>query len=138
MNDLHGWLYASECILPQAWAAKAVEDIVAKSVPRNASAGVTGALLFTGARFVQFLEGPGASVDTIRRGILADQRHDRIVTLQAGPRIERIFRQWSLAYAGPSLFVADRVDALLDAGLGDIAEMIMLLEEFVIEQAGKR
>lgn len=106
-----------------------------KSLPRNAALSVTGALLFTGSRFVQFLEGPVDGVATIRRSVLADARHQNIVTFLHDERTERIFRNWSLAYAGPAVFVADRVDALFNAGGGDIAEIMGLLEQFVIAEA---
>jgi hypothetical protein len=132
---LDGWLYASECALPPAWAPRAVEDIVARSMPRNAALGVTGALLFTGARFVQFLEGPASSIATLRRSILADTRHHKVSTFLIGQRRDRMFRDWSLAYAGPSIFVADKVESLFQGGLRDTAEILALLEHFVMIQA---
>ena len=131
-SGLTGWLYASRCALPSAWAPKAVEDIVEKSVPRNVSLQVTGALLFTGTRFVQFLEGSADSIASIRRSILADKRHYDITTILSGNRAERIFSNWSLAYAGPSLFVADKVESLFHEGIRNASEIIDLLEQFVI------
>lgn len=131
-SGLAGWLYASRCALPSAWAKRAVEDIVAQSIPRNAGLDVTGALLFTGSRFVQFLEGPVDSIVAIRRSILADKRHHDIVTFLSGGRAERVFSNWSLAYAGPSLFVADKIEHLLHDGVHDTSAVIDLLEQFVI------
>ncbi|MBB3956633.1 BLUF domain-containing protein [Novosphingobium sediminicola] len=131
-SGLAGWLYASRCALPSAWAQRAVDDIVVKSIPRNASLEVTGALLFTGSRFVQFLEGPAESVVAIRQNILADRRHHDIVTFLSGGRAERIFSNWSLAYAGPSLFVADKIENLFHNGVHNTSEVIDLLEQFVI------
>jgi hypothetical protein len=134
--NLDSWLYASQCTLPTAWAPKAVGDIVEKSIPRNAALAVTGALLFTGARFVQFLEGPAAGIAEIRDSILADTRHQGITTLPSGARAARIFSGWSLAYAGPSVFVSDKVESLFRDGIGDAAEMIHLLEQFVTSGHG--
>lgn len=131
------WLYASECTLPSAWAPKAVEDIVAKSIPRNAGLEVTGALLFTGSRFVQFLEGPADCVAAIRRSIMGDTRHQDVATFLTGERRERIFSNWSLAYAGPSVFVADKVENLFHAGLNDTSAIIAMLEQFVMAEARK-
>ncbi|WCT76175.1 BLUF domain-containing protein [Novosphingobium humi] len=131
-SGLVGWLYASRCALPLVWAQRAVDDIVEKSIPRNAALDVTGALLFTGSRFVQFLEGPAQSIATIRQSILADRRHHDIVTFLSGSRAERVFSNWSLAYAGPSLFVADKVENLFHAGIKNTNEIIDLLEQFVI------
>lgn len=130
--DLDCWLYASDCALPQTWAPRAVENIVATSLARNAAASVTGALLFTGTHFVQFLEGPAPGVAAIRRSITADTRHRAIRTLREGPWTQRRFADWSLAYAGPSLFVADRVDALLGGQGGDVETILSLLHEFTL------
>lgn len=137
-SGLAGWLYASRCALPSAWAQRAVEDIVEKSIPRNASLSVTGALLFTGSRFVQFLEGPADSVVAIRQNILADRRHHDIVTFLSGGRAERVFSNWSLAYAGPSLFVADKVENMFHSGVKDTGEIIDLLEQFVMISEAKK
>lgn len=126
------WLYASDCILPQPWTPKAVEDIVATSVRRNAGLAVTGALLFTGARFVQFLEGPATGIAAIRHSIMADTRHRNVQTIMDGPHHRRDFESWSLAYNGPSLFVADRVDALLGGHRDDTEAIISLLREFTL------
>lgn len=127
--DLDCWLYASDCALPQSGAPRAVDDIVATSLPRNAGGAVTGALLFTGTRFVQFLEGPAPGVAAIRRSITADTRHRNIRTVMEGPWAQRRFADWSLAYNGPSLFVADRVEALLG---GDVEAILSLLCEFTL------
>lgn len=134
---LVGWLYASRCALPTAWAQRAVDAIVEQSIARNASMNVTGALLFTGSRFVQFLEGPAESLAALRRNVLADRRHHHIVTFLSGGRAERVFSNWSLAYAGPSLFVADKVENLLHTGVKNTAEMIDLLEQFVMISEAK-
>ena len=53
--------------------------LVERARRRNAETGVTGVLLFDGARFCQFLEGPeGAVLDPMRR-IRADPRHRNVV-----------------------------------------------------------
>jgi hypothetical protein len=130
--DLTCWLYASVCALPQSWAPRAVEDIVATSLARNADSAVTGALLFTGTHFVQFLEGPAQGMAAIRHSIAADTRHHTIRTILEGPRAERRFADWSLAYTGPSLFVADRVQGLLDGQGDDVEGMLNLLREFTL------
>jgi hypothetical protein len=109
-----------------------VDDIVATSLARNAGAAVTGALLFTGTHFVQFLEGPPQGVAAIRRSITADTRHRAVRTIMEAPCPQRRFADWSLAYTGPSLFVADRVDALLGGQSSDVEEILNLLRAFTL------
>ncbi|MEP6619829.1 MAG: BLUF domain-containing protein [bacterium] len=78
------------------------EDIVAvlrASRRQNASAGVTGILLYTAGSFFQVLEGPSARVEATFGRILADPRHGRVVTL-IRERIPRTtFGEWSMGYA---------------------------------------
>ena len=63
---------------------------------------VTGALLFTGVRFAQCIEGPEAAIAELRDSIMRDKRHVAITTLMHGPIAEPSFRNWTLAFAGPS------------------------------------
>jgi hypothetical protein len=129
--NLDCWLYASHCALPSAWAPKAVEDIVAKSIQRNASLEVTGALLFNGTRFVQFLEGSADGVAAIRQSILADSRHRNVTTFMTEQQSCRIFSNWSLAYAGPSVFISDKIENMVRNIPSASSEIIDMLRSFV-------
>jgi hypothetical protein len=126
LSHLHYWLYVSRCRLPSAWAPKTIHDIVAISRARNSGFKVTGALLFTGSRFAQYLEGPKEAIERLQASIRRDLRHDAVSTVAEDETATRSFGDWSLAYAGPSLFVADKVEAALD----DAGELIGLLHEF--------
>lgn len=131
-SDLHGWLYVSECRLPPSWVEATVTDIVAVSRTRNATLGVTGALLFTGRRFAQFVEGPSDGVAAVRDSIERDARHAAIRTVLAESRQDRQFDRWSLAYAGSSLFVSTRVESALDdARSAD--DLLHILREFATQ-----
>lgn len=129
-DDLSGWLYVSECALPAAWSEPAVEAIVATSIVRNSSLGVTGALLFTGRNFVQFIEGPPASLVELRTAIEADMRHRDVDTKLFGRRLSRMFETWSLAYAGRSVYIAENVSSLAATESCDTDALIALLREF--------
>lgn len=126
---LHCWLYVSECRLPASWQEATVTDIVAVSRARNATLGVTGALLFTGRRFAQFIEGPHDNLAAVRASIERDARHVAIRTLLTGVWQSRRFDHWSLAYAGPSLFVSARIEAALDDARS-AEDLIDVLHEF--------
>ncbi|MBA2935919.1 BLUF domain-containing protein [Sphingomonas sp. CGMCC 1.13654] len=126
---MHRWLYVSLCRLPAPWQENAVTDIVTTSRARNAALGVTGALLFTGQRFAQYLEGAETELARLRASIERDARHAEIRTILDGHRPERLFDDWTLAYAGPSRFVSGQVEAALDdAGSADT--LIQVLREF--------
>ena len=107
--------YASVSRLKPATACAVVEALVAASRTRNATYDITGALLFTGAHFVQVLEGPAAMLDVIWLNLLNDSRHDGLVMTSREPLTQRRFGGWDLAYSGPAQFVESRVRPMFDA-----------------------
>lgn len=106
------WVYVSRSRLAAEEAEAAVADIVAVSRARNAELGVTGALLHSGTRFAQRIEGPPDAVAALRRSILADPRHDRITTLSEESGNDRLFADWTLAFSGRSRFFGQILDAV--------------------------
>ena len=94
-----------------------------------------GALLFTGARFAQVLEGPRAGVEELMDSINRDARHTDIVIIKQGDTPRRRFATWALAYCGPSAFVAQAVDRALEEAARPAMPakgeaLISLLKEF--------
>lgn len=128
------WFYISTSRLSDADAEEHVRDIVTVSLSRNHSLQVTGALLFTGRRFAQYIEGSAAAIAELQESILQDSRHQDINTLACGPYSTRHFLTWSLAYAGPSRFVASKVEAALTDAVkdrnGGHDALLHMLEEF--------
>ena len=131
------WLYVSSCLLSPEEVAVELNDIVFTSRRRNVSLEVSGALLFTGKRFAQYLEGPGSGVSALRESILRDSRHENIIEISGQTPDTRRFSGWSLAYAGPSQFVASVVHKALTEALADSEQgagiLIRLLEKFSVK-----
>lgn len=100
MAQVAYWFYTSVSTTADDNVSGVVNDIVTVSVPRNGALTVTGALIFTGTRFVQFLEGPSSAVRDLRASIGRDRRHINVRTIAAGTAERRRFAHWSLAYAG--------------------------------------
>lgn len=134
------WFYISTSKLIGRNVEDQVRNIVDVSLPRNGSLGVTGALVFTGTRFAQYLEGPSGAIAELRNSIMDDSRHEDIQTIASGPYEHRLFLRWSLAYAGPSRFVAGKVgDALVDAlagGQEHVKALAEMLAGFAIDGHG--
>jgi hypothetical protein len=80
----HRWFYVSRCLLPANWVDAAVADIVKVSRIRNDSLRLTGALLFTGRRFAQYIEGAAEHVAAVQESIKRDARHGEVQTILAG------------------------------------------------------
>lgn len=113
------WLYVSFSRLQPDQAMDEVERIVAISRQRNRDLDVTGALLFTGERFVQLLEGPADCVAALQQSIFRDARHEQVTTIRSDDVDDRQFMGWSLAYSGPSRLVSKVVSDGIAQSLKD-------------------
>ena len=126
--------YVSECRIPPTDLTAEIDAIRAIAEQRNQENEITGALLFTGTRFVQTLEGEIGRVDGLLAAIGRDQRHARLATVDRHAVTARNFARWSLSYAGPSLFIAQTVARGVDGfSLGnpcDVARLVRLMIEF--------
>lgn len=121
------WLYVSRSAVIGT-TSDVINEIVARSQTKNASLAITGALIFTGCYFSQYIEGPVSAVDSLRANILADDRHFDVHTLGEGAASGRKFGGWSLAYASEAspfdqlIGLAYRLQS--DAGYTLLMEMI--------------
>lgn len=119
------WLYVSRS--GDTVDSDAIGQIVSVSQPKNARLSVTGALMFTGTQFAQYIEGPAESVELLRTDILRDPRHDRVRTIGEGSADARKFDGWSLAYSGeaePFEKLIALARQLQDSGESLLMEMI--------------
>ena len=98
-------LYISRPLIQSPEADLAVAEIVRVARERNGSLGVTGALLFTGERFAQVLEGTRAAVKDLMVSINGDARHTDVVVIREEQVSAARFARWTLAYSGPAAFV---------------------------------
>jgi len=128
-------LYVSRSLLKPDEAALEVNRIVVTSRLRNQRLGVTGVLIGTSGGFAQILEGEAASIDEIFGSIRRDERHRDVTVLSDGSTARRRFEHWSLAYSGPSSYVAGHLEPLLGERLlnpvdADVRRLTKLLYEF--------
>lgn len=123
-RNLNYWLYASCCDCSASGTEAMIQGIVNVSRSRNCALGVTGALIFTGSHFAQYLEGPTDAVDIVKASVLADTRHNGIRTIREGSAQARLFGNWSLAYAGHSV-AFDRLIVLARRLQGRSAELLL-------------
>lgn len=102
-------LYVS-IVAPDTGEAQ-VQAILAVSRDRNPGQGVTGALLYTGTHFTQWLEGPREALDALMRSIAADPRHTDVRLLLREPAGARRFAEWAMHYVD-SVASADLIEDL--------------------------
>ena len=98
-NDtLRRVVYVSHSLPEEADMEATLASILDAARRNNAQAGVTGALLYSGRRFAQVLEGPPEAVETIFETIQCDPRHDNIAVLKVTSPPRRAFAGWSMAF----------------------------------------
>lgn len=108
-------------------------DILRVSRLNNEATDITGVLLFFAGRFMQYIEGPPASLYRLYDAICADRRHHDVVERLNEPIAQREFADWRMAFATPELPDADPTFTVrdLDAGAGKGHELLKdFLERF--------
>jgi hypothetical protein len=135
MDKLHHLLYASVSNLDPATASEEVERIVEQSRPRNLQRDITGGLIFSGVRFAQYLEGPRCHLIKLSEEIRADPRHQQVTILLHEPIDERALEEWSMRYAGPSLYVDRHIKTVIgvDTTTERAKRNILRLEQLIIQ-----
>ena len=109
-------VYRSRVVQPTPMTA--LEEILPVACVWNARWRITGALGFTGRTYVQFLEGPTASLDSLLERLRSDPRHTDLRVLARAPVAGRLAAGWTMARIDLTLLEAE-VTALLDTGDGD-------------------
>jgi hypothetical protein len=133
----HMLLYVSRKNIDPAIDELVNVEIVAVALSRNADLGVTGALVSTTDYFAQILEGPAAAIAELMDSIHHDSRHTDVTVLREAPIQRRRFADWSMAYAGPSTYVAGQIAPLIGANLEDVSpnRLISLMAGLAANQA---
>ncbi len=103
-GSLWSWIYISQSLLSAGQNNAIIAQIVESSRRNNRILDISGALMLADRTFAQVIEGPRGNIDTLRKRILADDRHRDIKTLWHGSVSERRFAGWTLAYAQSSHF----------------------------------
>ncbi|MES2229251.1 MAG: BLUF domain-containing protein [Pseudomonadota bacterium] len=110
-------MYASRAA--EGLKPEAVNAILKKSTTNNPALGVTGVLCFSGAVFLQVLEGGRSQVSRLYNRIAQDPRHSDVVLLGYEEIDERSFAGWAMgqvnmARLNPALLLKYSEAAVLD------------------------
>ena len=114
-------IYTSRLIDERGPAA--VPSIIRVARTNNAIRGISGALIFDGERFCQYIEGDSDEIVRTFAAIETDVRHADIRVLASGLAEKPRFGQWSMAYvyaATPELI--DTIDDRMVPAVGDAFE----------------
>lgn len=75
-----------------------LDDLVDDAARFNRDAGVSGVLLFDGARFLQYLEGPADGLDVAFSRVLGASSHLHLIELQRGAVADRRLPYWPMRW----------------------------------------
>jgi blue light- and temperature-responsive anti-repressor len=87
-------------------SSAALAALLQQARQRNRALGITGLLVADGARFMQWLEGPGDAVHAVWSSIRRDARHGHIEQIAVPRGTQRLFADWQMRLACGAL---DRV-----------------------------
>ena len=140
---LASWMYISRSLIDPDQYPFVLDAIVEAACRRNERLDVTGCLISVRANFAQILEGPPEAVAELRDCIQADKRHTDIRTIEIGQIPTRRFSDWSLAYAGPSVFVNRITDDMLTNPVTSSTDepmnpLLYMMEEFTARASATR
>lgn len=97
MTDNYRLVYTSRRTAREpAIAAAEVTDIVAVASRNNELQGLRGALMASGNRFAQVLEGPRAAIERTFERICVDPRHRDVLVMNYGPSDTPAFSSFRL------------------------------------------
>lgn len=80
---------------------ESVQSMLAAAREHNASAEITGLLLFRTGTFIQFLEGAAEEIDQLIGRIRRDDRHQDVRVIIEEPVDHRRFPDWRMGYRVP-------------------------------------
>src|SRR6187399_1577333 len=83
------------------FASEELDALLLDARAFNATAGVSGALLYQDGSFFQYFEGPEAGVEQVYSRIKSSRRHRGLIELVAAPVNQRHFSTWSMGFAEP-------------------------------------
>lgn len=106
-------LYVSQRRLVPGEEQTQIDAIIAVARRRNAELRVTGTLVATHDHFAQALEGPAKAICALMASITLDARHTDVTILRQGEIARRAFPAWSMAYSGPSSYIARHIAPLI-------------------------
>ena len=111
-----------------------MSDILAEARSRNAELGVTGVLTAVDGQFIQIIEAPQASVDTLLASLSLDPRHTAIQVLERRQVSGRAFGDWEMVSPRLAGLEAAQISLLLSSEAEDIDQYIPVFKEAIRRQ----
>lgn len=111
MSSLNYFIYVSSAVKPMS--EQEIHDILEQAQSKNARLDVTGLLIHRSGNFIQYIEGPEDSIQSLALSISKDPRHKNFTVLDEGTLGKRQFADWKMSYrrySGAPIFSQDELD----------------------------
>lgn len=96
MTDLYQLIYTST---RGAWCdEQTIQDILITAHTNNTTYEITGVLLHSTSRFLQYIEGNRQHLTNLYKNIEQDTRHSNLILHLFSPLEKRIFPTWRMAF----------------------------------------
>lgn len=96
MQSLYSLIYTS--VRSASCTEKEIEKILDSCKKNNPGKHITGVLLYSNKRFIQYIEGNEKEITALYELILSDKRHSGIMKRAFLPIQERLFPSWHMGY----------------------------------------
>ncbi len=93
-----------------------IEKILAACKINNAPLDITGVLLYSESKFIQYVEGESSALMSLYDKIKKDVRHEKAVMISYNPIAKRIFPSWQM---GSRKIATDDISFVSDITPGD-------------------
>lgn len=93
-----------------------IEKILAACKTNNGPLDITGVLLYSDTRFIQYVEGKSTALTSLYDKIKKDTRHEKVVMISYNPIAERIFPSWQM---GSLKMASDDISFITDITVQD-------------------
>jgi hypothetical protein len=95
-----------------------IDNILDSCKINNPPLNITGVLLYSQNKFIQYVEGESADLMSLYDKIKTDSRHEKAVMLSFGPIPEKIFPSWHM---GSRKLASSEIDYATDIDAADKA-----------------
>lgn len=73
-----------------------IANILEACARNNSHTHVTGVLLYSDSKFIQYMEGDFQTINNLYAKIKQDDRHDRVISMAIGQIKDRLFPTWAM------------------------------------------
>lgn len=96
MNSINYLIYVSSAVKPMS--EQEIQDMLELARIKNARLQITGLLVYRSGNFIQYIEGPQDSIQSLYQSISKDIRHRDMTVLDENTINVRLFGDWEMAY----------------------------------------